>query len=211
MLWNFIMWFYDFFQTDADIVERFYRYFKQDELCKQVVRDENKEELAQFMFHRISSLGFRQTYWARCCFWIKTRDPYKSQRQLIWMIENKCLLPSEVTLAHIVKCMNMILQMNETTHREWDILRALLGCKMDARNITLDHSEEWTKKTATSVRQFLSTQNNSTLEYRCCKDISNRIDKHILSERRRLTLCDSQSNDTIDLEVQVLLTDELGI
>ena len=94
MLWNFTMWFYDCFQTDADMVERFYRYFKQDESCKQVIRDENKEKLAQFMFHRISSLGFRQTYWARCCFWIKTRDPYKSQRQLIWMIENKCLLRS---------------------------------------------------------------------------------------------------------------------
>ncbi len=155
-----------------------------------------------FYFIGSPSFEFRQqTHWARCCFWTNS---YRSQRQLIWLIENKCILPSEVTLAHIVKCMNMIVQMNETTHGEWDILHALLGCKMDARNITLDHSEEWIKQTATSIRQLCSTQNRNTLEYRCCKDISNRIDKHVLSEQRRLTLCDSRSNDTIDLEVHVL-------
>jgi hypothetical protein len=198
IFWNFIMWVYYYFQSDADIVERFYCYFKQEESCNQLIRDEKKQELAQFLFHQISSFGFRQTHWARCCFWTKERDSYKSQRHLIWLIKNKCLLPSEVTLAHIVKCMNMI------THGEWDILDALLGCKMDARNITLDHSEEWIKQTATSIRQLCSTQNRNTLEYRCCKDISNRIDKHVLSEQRRLTLCDSRSNDTIDLEVHVL-------
>ena len=59
MLQNFKMWIYNLFETDDDMIDRLYRNFKEAKSFNQNVRVEYKNELAEFIFHRISSFGLQ--------------------------------------------------------------------------------------------------------------------------------------------------------
>ena len=105
------------------------------------------KELSEFVFYEMTSFRFQPTNF---CFQkitgnarkIQTEDARKSQLRLIWLIDNRCFLPSKITLSNIIHFFITITKYETTQHIEWYILLTLLNNGED-QNIHYDHTRNW--------------------------------------------------------------------